>query len=133
MVCGMTESERTDLTMAMSIAVGAIVLGSLLPWAHMAFGTARGIDGPGNLTLLFGGIAAALLVRWRMERGAHAGLMTTSLVLCAASAAVALYDFAHVLHAAARPQGGLFVAMSGALMATGLAAVLRRIPAATTA
>ena len=120
----MTEAERSDLTMAMSIAVGAVVLGSFLPWAHTFFASARGTDGDGNLTLLLGGIAGALLARWRLEGGSHRGLMTASVVLSAAAACVLLYDLARVVQAEAKPQGGLFLAMAGAVTATVLGGVL---------
>jgi hypothetical protein len=123
MVSGMTDvAERNDLTTAMSIAVGAIVLGSFLPWAQMLV-SERGTDGDGNLTLLLGGIAGALIVRWRMEGGARRGLMTGSLVLCATASAVLLYEVVHVARVA-QPQSGLFLATAGALTATALAAVL---------
>jgi hypothetical protein len=123
MVSGMMDvEERNDLTTAMSIAVGAIVLGSFLPWAQMLV-SERGTDGDGNLTLLLGGIAGALIVRWRMEGGARRGLMTGSLVLCATASAVLLYEVVHVARVA-QPQSGLFLATAGALTATALAAVL---------
>lgn len=112
--------------MAMSIAVGAIVLGSFLPWSQMLLGRVNGTDGNGNLTLLLGGIAGALLARWRLERGARPGLMTASLVVCATAGGVAFYDFTRVLHAAAQPQSGMFLAMGGAIAATALAAALRQ-------
>src|SRR5437870_3317094 len=76
----MDEAVSKDLSNAMSIAVGAIVLGSFLPWAHGALGTVRGTDGNGNLTLLAGGIAGALFARWRYDRGAHPALLTASLL-----------------------------------------------------
>ncbi|MEY2450729.1 MAG: hypothetical protein QOD92_303 [Acidimicrobiaceae bacterium] len=128
MVSGMTDVRTNDLSLAMSIAVGAIVLGSFLPWAQMVLGSVNGTDGNGNLTLLLGGIAGALLARWRLEGGARAGLMTASVVVCAAAAGVALYDFTRVLQAAAQPQSGVFLAMAGAITATVLAAALRQAP-----
>ena len=128
MVSGMTDVRTNDLSMAMSIAIGAVIVGSFLPWAQMVLGRVNGTDGNGNLTLLLGGIAGALLVRWRFERGARRGFMTASLVSCSAAAVVALYDFTRVLHAAAQPQTGLFLAMTGAVTAAALAAALRQTP-----
>src|SRR5258708_1176351 len=60
-----------DLMAALSLAVGAIVLGSFLPWARMLVATVHGTDGNGNLTLLLGGVAGALIVRWRIDGGVH--------------------------------------------------------------
>src|SRR3954468_5606239 len=116
MVSGMTDTaERDDLTMAMSLAVGAIVIGSFLPWAHGLLATVRGTDGNGNLTLLLGGVAGALIARWRMEHGMHRGLLVASLGLCAAATAVLLHEVLHIVHVAAQPQGGLLLATTGAM------------------
>lgn len=121
----MTEAaERNDLTMAMSLAVGAIVLGSFLPWAHGVLVDANGTDGDGNLTLLLGGVAGALIARWRLERGVHRSLLTASLGLCAAATAVLLYEIVNVAQMAAQPQEGLFLATAGAIAATALSVML---------
>lgn len=48
------------LVPALSIGVGATVLGALLPYAT----TVRNVWGDGNLTLLVAGTAGALLTRW---------------------------------------------------------------------
>lgn len=128
-----SDAVSNDLSTAMSIAVGAIVLGSFLPWAHVVLGTMRGTDGNGNLTLLLGGIAGALIARWRLEGGAHRGLMTASLVVCASAAAVVIYEFTRVVQTAAHPESGLFLAMTGAIAATALAAALRQTPRLATA
>ena len=120
----MDAAERNDLTIAASLGVGAIVLGSFLPWAHGLLENANGTDGGGNLTLFLGGVAGALIARWRLERGAHRGLLTASLGLCAAAAAVLLYEIVRVTQVAAQPQGGLLLATAGAIAATALSAVL---------
>ncbi|MEY2421104.1 MAG: hypothetical protein QOI95_1171 [Acidimicrobiaceae bacterium] len=123
MVSGMTTTgERNDLTMAMAIAVAAIVLGSFLPWSHLLV-TARGTEGAGNLTLLLGGITGALLARWRLDGCVRRGALTTSLVLCAATSAVLLYEVVHVARIA-QPLNGLFLATAGAVSATVLSAAL---------
>ena len=127
MVSGMTDvAERNDLTFAISLAVGAIVLGSFLPWAHGLITNVKGTDGAGNLTLLLGGVAGALIARWRLEGGVHRALMTASLVLCAATSAVLLYEVVHATRMEAQPQSGLFLATAGAIVATALATVLRQ-------
>jgi hypothetical protein len=133
MVSGMTDfaarsahdPATDDLTLALSIAVGAIVLGSFLPWSRDVFVSVRGTDGAGNLTLLLGGIAGALTARWRLGGSAHRSLMTASVLLCATASAVSLDNLVRVMRSA-QPQGGLFVATAGAFAATGLAVVLRR-------
>lgn len=118
------DAASSDLMTAMYLAVGAIVLGSFLPWARVLLVNVNGTDGDGNLTLLLGGVAGALIARWRLGGGVHRGLMTASLVLCAAASAVLLYDVVHVTRLAAQPQSGLFLATAGALTATALATVL---------
>src|SRR5689334_1157252 len=72
MVAVMSElrgAAHTDLTAALSIAVGAVALGSFLPWANGTLGTTHGTSGAGNLTLLLAGTAGALVARWRVQRG----------------------------------------------------------------
>src|SRR5690348_14713125 len=124
MVSGMTDTaERTDLTLAMSLALGAVVLGSFLPWAEGAW-QARGTEGDGNVTLLLAGVATAFVARWWLEHGEHRGWLAASLGLSAAAAVVLLYEVVRVTGLGARPQGGLFLAATGALSATALAAVL---------
>jgi hypothetical protein len=125
MVSGMTDTaERDDLAMAMSLAVGAIVLGSFLPWAHGMLVHVNGTDGAGNLTLLLGGVAGALLARWRLDGGGHRGLLVASLGLCGVASAVLFYELVQVTRVAVQPQGGLFLTMAGAVAATALSAVL---------
>jgi hypothetical protein len=127
MVSGMTDSaERNDLSIALSLAVGAIVLGSFLPWAHSLLSSTNGTDGRGNLTLLLGGAAGALVARWRWEGGGRRGFMTASLALCAAASGVLLVEVVQVTRLAAQPQSGLFLATAGSIAATAIAAVLRQ-------
>src|SRR5258708_5435001 len=127
MVSAMTDGPaRSDLSMALCLAVGAIVLGSFLPWAHGLLSSTNGTDGTGNLTLLLGGAAGAFIARWRLEGGTSRGLMTVSLVLCGATSGVLLYEVVRVTRVAAQPQSGLFLAMAGAITATAIAAVLRQ-------
>src|SRR4051812_43811396 len=102
----------------MTIAVGAIVLGSFLPWASTAVASVRGTDGLGNLTLLLGGTAAALLARWWGFESASRRWLGAGAACCAAAGAVLMIDVARVVQSAARPEGGLFLAMAGALFAT---------------
>src|SRR4051812_18009595 len=61
--------ESGDLVTALSIAVGAVVLGSLVGPHH-------------ELTLLIGGIAWALVARWHLFSRAHRGLLTAVTALC---------------------------------------------------
>lgn len=122
----MSDADPTnDLTLALSIAVGAIVLGSFLPWSRVLFVSTHGTDGVGNLTLLLGGVAGALIARWWLGGGVHRGLMTASVLVCAAASAVLLDNLVSVT-LSAQPQSGLFLATGGALAATALATVLRR-------
>jgi hypothetical protein len=124
MLSGMTDTaERTDLTLALSLALGAVVLGSFLPWADGVW-QVRGTEGDGNVTLLLAGAAGALVARWRLERGEHRGWLAGSLGVSAVAAAVLLYEVVRVTGLGARPQGGLFLAATGALSATALSAVL---------
>ncbi len=121
-----TPVASNDQMAALSLAVGAIVFGSFLPWARMLVATVHGTDGNGNLTLLLGGVAGALIARWRIDGGIHRGLMTASLVLCAAASAVLLYDVVRITRVTAvQPQSGIFLATAGALTATALTTVLR--------
>ena len=125
MVSVMTDTgERDDLTMAMALAVGAIVLGSFLPWAHGLLVNANGTDGTGNLTLLLGGVAGALVTRWRLEGSGHRGLLVASFGLCGVASAVLVYELVQITRVAVQPQGGLFLTTAGALAATALSAVL---------
>lgn len=120
-----TPADSSDLFTAVNLAIAAVVIGSLLPWTHVLFDSVRGTDGNGlgNLTLLLGGTASALLVKWRLDGGASRRLLTTSLVLCAAASAIVLYELPRMTGAL---QSGVFLTAAGAVAATGLTAVLRQ-------
>src|SRR4051812_4276788 len=72
------DAAAADRMVAVSLAVTAIVLGSFLPWAHQLFTTVHGTDGngAGNLTLLLGGTAGALVARWWLDGTADRLLVT---------------------------------------------------------
>src|SRR4051812_19151181 len=74
-------AER-DLSIALAVVVGVIVIGSV----------ARGNSGA--LTLLLGGIAGALFVRWRLFDRMHHGWATASVALCGAAGALPLVGLA---------------------------------------
>lgn len=117
----MSDTERSrDLFTALSLAVGGIVLGSVLPWST------RGAETTGNLTLLLGGTAGALIARWWLFSREHRGLLTVSAALSAGASAVLVLDLVRLTSTASQPQSGVFVATLGALMATWLAFVMRR-------
>jgi hypothetical protein len=75
------EAER-DLSIALAVVVSVIVIGSL----------ARG--DAGALTLLLGGIAGALFVRWRVFDRMHHGWATASVALCGTAGALPLVGLA---------------------------------------
>src|SRR5689334_4216035 len=115
--------ESNDLFTAAHLAIAAVVIGSLLPWTHVLFDSVHGTDGNGlgNLTLLLGGTAGALLVKWRLGGGLSRHLLTASLVLCAAASATVLYELPHMTGAL---QSGIFLTAAGAMSATALLVAL---------
>jgi hypothetical protein len=118
------EAEKSgDFVTALSIAVGAVVVGSLLPWS------VQGTAVSGNLTLLLGGIAGALVAGWSLF-SRDAKLLTASAALCAAASVVLVLNVAVL--SSSHPQSGVFVATVGALMATILAFTVARRPSVQT-
>ena len=119
--------SRADRVAALHVAIAAVVVGSFLPWTQHVQSTVRGTDGAGNLTLLLGGAALAMIVRWRLGGGGRQGFLSAGLALSAATAVVLLTDLASMAHEpAAAPRSGIFVATAGALFATALATALLR-------
>lgn len=114
-------ADTADRMVALSLAVAAIVLGSFLPWAHQLFTTVRGTDGAGNVTLLLGGTAGALVARWWLDGSVDRRLLTGITGLCATTAVVSLYEITVVARNVAQPQSGLFLAAAGAIAATTVA------------
>jgi hypothetical protein len=72
----------SDLPLALAIVVNVIVIGSLT----------RG--NAGAFTLLLGGMAGALLVRWRVFSRMQTGWLTASVALCGTAGAVPLLSLA---------------------------------------
>ncbi len=82
------DADTSDRMVALSLAVAAIVLGSFLPWGHQLFTTVHGTDGngAGNITLLLGGTAGALVARWWLEGSADRRMIAAICGLCATAA-----------------------------------------------
>jgi hypothetical protein len=58
-----TPGGLSQTYLASLIAVAAIVIGSISPWAHNALASANGTQGDGAFTLILAVIAAAILLR----------------------------------------------------------------------
>jgi len=81
-VHGDERTSENDLPIALAIVVNVIVVGSL----------ARG--NAGAFTLLLGGVAGALLLRWRIFDRMHHGWVTASVALCGAAGALPMFTLA---------------------------------------
>jgi len=103
--------ETGDLVTALSIAVGAIVFGSLVGAHH-------------ELTLLIGGTAGALVARWHLFSRADRGLLTAVAALCVSASGVLVLDVARATRTSTQLQSSVLVATAGALMATMIATVM---------
>ena len=114
-------AEGIDRKVALSLAVAAIILGSV-----------QSLDGNGlgNLTLLLGGIAGALIARWWIDGAVDGRWITASVALCSMAAVVSLYEVAVLAQHTAQPPRGLFLALAGAVGATALTTIARKSPVA---
>lgn len=102
--------RNDDLVAALGLAIAALALGSLAT------------RGPaGNLTLLLGGIAGALLARWHVDGRLDGRLLDAAAALCALAGAVLIMNVAQT----ALPSRSLMISVVAALMATALSLVAR--------
>jgi len=104
--------EAADRMIALSLALAAVVIGSLVT---------RGAIG--NLTLLLCGTAGAFVTRWWFEGGTDRRLMAATAALSATAAGALFVGIVQLDAATASSHRGLFVAAVAAVMASALAIV----------